>query len=465
MRTTDNNYDKDERRRGQDVNDLVETENETFNIPDLQLIANQKIKDMELEKHKNLLIFPPNDSVYGDKIGEETIFSLKGNILKTNNIMGFVGVNDTRLTITSRFVKKDDENDYFLHYMLQRVLSLNITRLDQSKKNESIWNFLPYLFPYYLKRALSQGIYKSYQTVNYNNSNVKGVIDIKRHLKFNIPFSGKIAYSSREYNVDNEITELIRHTIEEISSNRLVNQVLKNDKDTIDAVHQIISSTNAFNKNDRSKIIAKNHRAVKHPYFFKYKELQRLCKMILNHDKLSFGHEKDRIYGLIFDGAWLWEEYLNKLLHDKFIHPKSKIRKDGDHLFQDENDKPIQEIYPDFISISEPKIIADAKYKFLNKSGYDKDYGRDDYFQMLAYMLRYTSNLGLLLFPYKETYVEKEPREKVLTMKGRHTPSKTLTKLGLTIPQNAADFNKFIEDIKKSEDDIKNYIEQLAVSS
>jgi len=441
MRATDNN-------RGQDIKDLVETQNEAISISDLQLIANQKIKDIKFDQHPNLLIFPPNDSVYGDKIGEETIFSLNGNILKTNNIMGFVGVNDTRLTITSRFAS-DDENDYFLHYMLQQVLSLNITHLDQPKKNESIWHFLPYLFPYHLKGALSQGIYKSYQTLNHNNSNVKGVVDIKRHLKLNIPFLGKIAYTSREYNVDNEVTELIRHTIEEISSNRFVNQVLRNDKDTIEAVHQIISSTNAYKKNDRSKIIAKNHRTVKHPYFFKYRELQRLCKMILNHDKLSFGHEKDRIYGLIFDGAWLWEEYLNKLLHDKFIHPKNRIRKDGDYLFQDENTK----IYPDFISKNKPKIIADAKYKFLNSIGHEEDYGNMDYYQILAYMLRYTSNVGFLLFPYKPD--KNTCKMKTLNIKDT---SSTLTKLGLDIPQNTADFNIFINEIKKSEKDFINSI-------
>jgi len=68
--------------------------------------------------------------------------------------MGFVGRNTSKLTITSRFAK-DDENDFFLHYMLQKVLAANIFNFEQSpNKKETIANYKIYnsslIFNYYL---------------------------------------------------------------------------------------------------------------------------------------------------------------------------------------------------------------------------------------------------------------------------------------------------------------------------
>jgi 5-methylcytosine-specific restriction endonuclease McrBC regulatory subunit McrC len=250
--------------------------------------------------------------------------------------------------------------------------------------------------------------------------------------------------------MDNEITELIRHTIEEIRNRRLVAPVLKNDKEIIGAVNQIVSVTESYNKNDRAKIISKNRKLVSHPYFTKYRELQKLCLLILRHKKLSFGNNKDEIYGLLFDGAWIWEEYLGKLLDGQFKHPQNRTKKFKDHLFINEDKKPILEIYPDFITGNEhePVIIADAKYKFLNNSGYEKEYGREDYFQILAYMFRYTSKFGYLLFPYSNKNDSNDNNKKTLTVKETNA---TLTILGLPIPQDSNNFDTFINEIQQSE--------------
>ena len=417
-------------------------------INDLRLIANQKIKDIRLEEHPNLFIFPPKDYAYGDKIDEGTIFSLDDTTLTTNNIMGFVGVNDTRLTITSRFAE-NDANDYFLHYMLQQVLSINIVHLDQSKNKEPIWNFLSYIFPYYLKRAISQGIYRKYRVIKNNDLYIRGAVDVRRHLKLNIPFLGKVAYTNREYCADNEVTELIRHTIEEINGNLFTSQILKNDKDTMDAVRQIVSATETYNRNARNKIISGNMKPVNHPYFLEYRKLQKLCMLILRHDKITFGDEKDRIHGLLFDGAWLWEEYLGKIIGDKFIHPQNKTGTHPYYLFHDENGTNVQKIFPDFIGRDKPPIIADAKYKPLGDDSDEKDSRRLDYFQILAYMYRYSSKSGYLLFPYKQNN-ERGFDRKELTVNGTNSTS-SLIQLGLAIPQETENFRMFIKETKENE--------------
>ena len=61
---------------------------------------------------------------------------------------------------------------------------------------------------------MRKGIFRQYRRFEYNNANIKGNIDIARHIKLNTPFTGKVAYSTREFTQDNELMQLVRHTIE-----------------------------------------------------------------------------------------------------------------------------------------------------------------------------------------------------------------------------------------------------------
>ena len=45
---------------------------------------------------------------------------------------------------------------------------------------------MPYLFKYYFMNALAQGIYKKYVWNKYNNSRVKGSIDISHHINITL---------------------------------------------------------------------------------------------------------------------------------------------------------------------------------------------------------------------------------------------------------------------------------------
>ena len=201
----------------------------------LRKIANKTIADLQTES--GILIYPPRVSETNDKINDSVIFNLKEDketfSLDTGNIMGFIGRKDTELNICSRFTHRDEhgklleKNDFFLHYLLEKVCHINLTNLQSTRTPDSILNFLPFLFPQYLLDALRQGLYKEYQTRKYNNSNVKGIIDISRHIRFNIPENGKIAYNTREYSYDNPVTELVRHTIEYMRTSNIFKYALK----------------------------------------------------------------------------------------------------------------------------------------------------------------------------------------------------------------------------------------------
>ncbi|MEX1474644.1 guanosine 5'-monophosphate oxidoreductase, partial [Enterococcus sp. C84] len=80
------------------------------------------------------------------------------------------------------------------------------------------YDLLVFLFPYYLNEAMRKGIYKEYVKREYNNANIKGAVDVAKHIRSNVPFVGKVAYRTREFSYNNHLTQLIRHTIEKIQN-------------------------------------------------------------------------------------------------------------------------------------------------------------------------------------------------------------------------------------------------------
>jgi 5-methylcytosine-specific restriction endonuclease McrBC regulatory subunit McrC len=346
--------------------------------------------------------------------------------------------------------------------MLQKVLSINLVNLDISSGNDAIWDFYLYLFPHYLNKALRQGVYKAYKHFEYNDANVKGSIDVKRHLRLNMPFAGKVAYNTREYSFDNNVTQLIRHTIEYIRTNKFAGKILSGNSEMIDHVNQIISATPSYNKNDREKIINKNRKFAAHPLFTEYKRLQTICLNILRHKKLSFGNGKDKIHGLLFDGAWLWEKYLNTILHDKFEHTDNKTGKGRRDLFSKSDGSTFQAIYPDFISKEnqfENKIVGDAKYIPLeNKSDLgESDSATSIYYKTITYMYRLKSKIGFLFFPTAGNY---EPETyKIIETDG------SLTKIGFIIPRSGnVKFEEFKCAMGKAERNFVDEVEKQAKS-
>lgn len=419
-------------------------------VKDLAAIASRTLTELRGD-NPTLLAFPDTLDMYHDGRDKAVrLFSKSdsadGCLLATRNVMGFVGRNDTHLTIASRFAKQD-KGDYFLHHLLHKVFHLNIVNFDVPKdETESLYDFLLYLFPSHLMSAMRQGLYKEYKRVEHNDANVKGAIDVARHLRKNIPFVGKIAYTTREYRYDNPVTQLVRHTIEHIKTHPWGASILHNGSDMSEAVNLIEYHTPAYTRNVRQRVINENlTRPVHHPFFTEWCRLQRLCLRILRHDKLTFGTENDKTYGLIFDGAWLWEEYLNVMFREigsEIKHPKNKTGQGRDNLFEDG-----QRIYPDFIKMKDKLTayyVADAKYKHIDRRG--NEVSRSDYYQVITYMYRYECNKSYILFPYDGN--NENGFERKRSIRG-NTPDRYIWELGLPIPRlhSGSDFNEFRDNM------------------
>ena len=335
-------------------------------------------------RQKGLWVFPQGIGEHGDGIGEETLFEIEGKKFAAGNVVGFFGVGDVSVQIRSRF--DEGAGQYFLHYMLKKVLGMNVVKMMATSDEESVWDWLVYLFPYVLKRAMAQGMYRTYRWRERNDARVRGAIDIGRFIREDIPFGGAVAYRAREYTANNALNHLVRHTIEFIRGGRAAH-ILEEDAEVRAGVSRIVEATGDYVRGARRKVMMENLREVRHPYMTEVTNLQRLCLQILRGEKMSFGVEEERVCGILFDVAWLWEEYLAVVLGPIGIeHPQNKVGKRPYWLYEGKK----QRIYPDFVGVD---FVLDAKYK-------RGEICREDRFQLISYLHVMKAGVGILVYPF-----------------------------------------------------------------
>lgn len=419
-------------------------------IGPLAQIADKPIAQL-CKDYDSLLVFPYSLDESSDRIGDTTILSLAHDSdlmhyrITTGNVMGFIGVGELQLNIQSRF--DNNSKNYFLHYMLQRVMSLNLFDLNHNNEQEDVFDFMMFLFPFYLKSALRQGLYREYKSNKNNDANIKGHIDTARHLQLNIPFGGKVAYTKRVHCQDNNVTQLIRHTIEFMRTKTYGRAVLSMDNDTMENLKIITTNTPSYSKHDRNNIIQKNLRIKSHPYYTLYRDLQVLCLQILRMDEIKFGEDEQEICGILFDGAWLWEEYLNTILKAKgFTHPENKIKKNAIYLFNDITKEGKMRKsglrYPDFYK---ENFVLDAKYKRLSSYSKVSQVDRNDIHQIISYMKALNAERGGFIAPLEDKQIS-VPTSRLTNSNA------SISIFGLTISKTTSSYHDFCEEMRKNEE-------------
>ena len=447
----------------------------------LHVLTSSTIGELMADEECEVLVWPNSFNEGYDELKDQYIFRITEkdgktiDSVTTNNVVGFIGKSNTDIRIHSRFASSND-NDFFLYYMLEKVMAINTFSLSSSGKEPEVFDFLLFFFPRLLKDALSQGMYKKYVYHEYNDANIRGVVDVNRHIRLNIPANGKIAYRTREFSYDNPVTQLIRHTIEFIRRKQFGKAVLHNDPDTEGCVQQIIQATPTFQPQQRQAIINENLRPVVHPYYTKYAALQNLCLRILRYEKLSYGNDSNnKIHGLLIDAAWLWEEYVGRVLAEKGTGLAHYTRSSRFHLLETTTGKHFQQVIPDYYD-EERKLVADAKYIPLHRYDHlDAERAAAVYYKTIMYMYRFDTKVGFLFHPCSHEDAKNAKNnaelshlnieEKTITcsyqIEGREDCH--LYEVGMIIPQIEDDknFSEFREDMGKAEVSFVTIVEDM----
>ena len=159
--------------------------------------------------------------------------------------------------------------------------------------------------------------------------------------------------------------------------------------------------------------------------------------MILNREKHGLGYQEQKIHGILFDVAWLWEEYVYTLLPKDFIHLRNKDKTDGISVFSDRERK----VFPDFYHQNH-KIVLDAKYKKLEFT--EKGINRDDLFQLISYAYILQAEQAGIVFPSEDKVVDNE----IGKLAGYGAQ---LKKWSIQIPRQAESYQDFVKRIESFE--------------
>lgn len=421
----------------------------------LKELSDRPIADLSAES--NLLVFPHSFAACKDKIGRQPILRAterwergvrRGLQLQLGNIAGFIGFRHIELTVSSRFAQRAEE-DYFLHYLLQKTLAINLFDLKHRTGREGMLDLLLYLFPDLLNAALRQGVFKTYIYRHHDDANVKGVLDPDRQIRRNTPFNGKIAYRTREFSYDNPLTQLVRHTIEYLRVHRFGQSLLRSSARVQADSAQIVQATPTYRRQERQEVIRHNLRPLRHPYFTAYEPLRRLCIGILLHRQLKFGAADERIHGILFDVAWLWENYLTTLLVPLgFRHPDNGAMS-GRICLARSGKFPR---YPDFYDRESRGVVIDAKYK---REPADGDASRNDINQMVTYLYRLQGRRGIFILPSDQP----QPPAVSHSLRGYgEAEDDRIVTFHCPVPQEAASFAEFRERMQRAEEELVRFV-------
>ena len=339
---------------------------------------------------------------------------IKQYIIQTHNIMGVFtlhhGDESLRLQITSRF--DNSEMQPFLCWMLERVLKITFSELIETRKASTFWTILlELLFWRKLGEASSIGLYRQYQRIEYNDLRFRGRLDIDRHIRLNMPLWDKIAYSRREITYDNPINHLLRHAAKMVlghwGDNILVGQ---ENKDSLDMFSAIETNTSTWELGNLRDILLDKEvlNGIRHPYYADvYEDLRLLALAIVLEHGVDLYARSDpddfSINGILFDGAWLWEEYLSTILvEDGFMRA---IPMDTNQIYAlKSGSKPYRKLFPDFRlpagneDNQNASIVLDAKYKRGDRNN-GLEVKREDMHQCFCYMLLTGAAAGGVIYP------------------------------------------------------------------
>ena len=408
-----------------------------------------------LIEKRNVLVFP-NSFQAGDD--SQYVLSMNHNQegswnVQTYNLIGYIGRGNAEIKINSRFDVPEHYN--FLHYLLLKTQNINLFDCDvNSNLYSSMFDLLKFLFPKYLDEAISSGLLKMYDFFAYDNSKLKGHIDVNRHIKNNLPFMGNIAYNLREHTCDNYIIHLVCYCIDYLQKDKIGRLLLAKDEVTKYHVEFVRSLGKSYRKNTLSQTLSKNLRTPIHPLYIKYRSLQKLCLALLLHRHISYYGSTEKVHGVLFDAAWLWEEYVALVIKDSYKHI---VRGKGYKLFSD-GTSTFQEIIPDFLSIQqEHRIVADAKYISLDDATHlSADRASAIYYKTIMYMYRFRANKGLLLYPGSKNSSATSQRYNIIDTDG------CLMKIPMKISRKE-DFWEFVEEMKLKEEEFLEEVRKRTI--
>lgn len=398
---------------------------------------------------------------------------------------GYVGViydGENQIEIGSRF--DDGDKQYFLQYIFSKTLGVDVKLFKDVSVSGSIDKtldiFLLFTFIQQLKKALKKGTYRRYKEFYYNDSKVKGQIDIARHIRVNNRLdNGKIAYHTREYTSNNMNNVLILNAYEMMRKKYpdIVKAEFNNDKNLLSQIEMLKQDNPGWDCYRNSQILNATRKKIVNSVYHDYETLRQTSLIIIKKLGINpYDVNKNQVNAILIDMPKLWEQFLEKTVFAESGY-EGQYKAQEEFVILDGKRK----LRPDFYN-KDKKVVIDAKYKnnWSNTMKNNDEWGedtREDIYQVMAYMLSLKCKLGGVIFPYpqqgeNDSNNKNEYKYSVHPTKDEEYGDDIFIKIPIGIPSSkeceevakwsCSDFHKHM-DIKIK--DVKEYIKNIVVKN
>ena len=404
--------------------------------------------------------------------------------LWTQNYTGILQIEDRNVFISSRF---DNDSCFFTQYILDKALGMKINIFQDMKPGVNhggiLEQLLAFIFVEQIEHACRKGLYRRYRTYECNDSRVKGKIDITRHIRLNPLNNGKIAYSYREYTIDNDVNKLIftAYTYLQKRYPDTMKSLEKRRKTVGECMSKFRNIMQPAFRQEAQKLVQRERRKITHSVYHDWEEVRKTAIILLRHMGISVENDKDKaqnkIHGVLINMNWIWEKYLESILKDKLKEEYClKAQHEKKIFFLNGEGQGKRTLKPDLcifkkenVNTNTPVLILDAKYKNAwSKAvrGEFEESVREDCFQILSYMYGFGCNKSGIFCPVVE---EEAPKLLDYTITKTNETNRKDGKfylLPLQIPKsennNFKDFKGFKKKIEEtSEENFAAQVKQI----
>lgn len=365
------------------------------------------------------------------------------------------------LNIRSRFDSTD--RSYFLMYVFEQTMGSRgklFSEMQLEASEVDIWDLLLMTsFLNQLHDAMKKGIFRQYRDREHNDERIGGRLDIARHLRENIPFMGKVAYSSREYAVDNPMNVLILRALHHFDRryHSLLQRLINRDPVVRQGIQLLKNEAPDWQRVTDYTAMINTRRKVAHAVYKAYEPLRKTSIAVLKQlgassfralDESDTTEQKYRVSGILIEMPKLWEKFLHNTVFKEYTGVQGSYKQEKLGII---GYKRFAE--PDFL-LQKQGIVLDAKYKSHwgnTLKGKDWKYLRDDTYQIISYALIFDCTYCGVIFPVAAETTHDDAKDPLEVPISDYCQDRFFVRIPYYIPKPADNEESYRQAFKRSD--------------
>lgn len=340
------------------------------------------------------------------------IFEESAGNWRTRQYIGLLEYQGNRVFIGSRF-DRGNRDPFFLWYLIEQFLGESIVTFDdvgRTAQNDFFDGLLAFRLAVQVHRAWKRGGLRAYRNFACNDSHVRGVIDIPRHIRVNPDSgSGRIAYRTQAYSLNNDWNILFLQAGDAAGRRcpDLMRRLQRRLPEYMSAIQALEQAVPGWKDVCIGQVLARTGRTITNPVYRSWEPARQAARDVLRRIEAAPGDTGASIVtGVFLDIDFLWERLLEERLFAGARKPFSQLSRDvlNGHVT----------IRPDFY-FPDQKTVLDAKNRPAWERTMSVAHGRwsgaldaadgadirQNIYQIFSYMLALDCSEGGVIFPVR----------------------------------------------------------------